>query len=826
VPIYSIHRGGTFQAVCMPYLGSTTLADVIEELGRHDTLPDSGEGLIATVDGRRSGGIHQPSTVPAPGRVDSRDDPDGTDPPDPAGQSPRMGRLRGLGYVDAVLWIGKQLADGLSHAHERGILHRDLKPANVLFADDGEPMLLDFNLAADTKRPGDSAVAMVGGTLPFMAPEQLEAFSGENREVDTRADLYSLGVILFQLLTGRPPFEIRRGRIDDVLGRMIEDRLGQAPSARKLNPGVSPAVDEIVRQLLEPDPRRRYRSARDLQEDLRRQLENLPLRHAREPSIRERARKWTRRHPRLSSSTSVAFLALLLATGLGSALWARHRQVAWLAAVESLRRLDDDRDRAELILDGLDATGDRMAEGVAVCRQALARIGAEGTASWLDWPVVAPLSAANRRRARRDVGDLLYFWARSLRRKAEATPAEAREPLLREAGRIAYRSEAAYARVDVPRAFLTLRADLARLGGRDAEARRLLDRAAAVPLDSPRAQLLEAGDRIERGGFDEVLPAILDACRLVPGDARNWLLLADGHAVSGRFDEARRCYGAVASLRPDWPWVYLRRGIMELEDHRHREAEADFDRLLALRPDGVDGRINRALARLGRGDARGAAEDLSVALARPDAPARAYVIRAAALERLGDREAAARDREEGQRRIPEDDAGWVARGLSRLPAEPVAALADIEQALRLNPRSFPALQDKAAILSDHLGRTEEAVATLDRAIGLHPNAVAPRAGRGVLLARLGRRAEAHEDARFAQKLDSGPSNLYQLAGIFALTSRTDPDDLRGALRLLAASIGRDPGWLNVVPKDPDLDPIRDRPEFRRLIEALAALGPP
>src|SRR5207247_3990759 len=118
-------------------------------------------------------------------------------------------RLEGFTYVEAVVWLGCCLADGLAHAHERGILHRDLKPANVLLTDDGQPMLLDFNLSEDVKLRGSVAAARMGGTLPYMAPEQLQAFQDQRRvSFDGRSDIYALGVLLFELLTGRHPFTI------------------------------------------------------------------------------------------------------------------------------------------------------------------------------------------------------------------------------------------------------------------------------------------------------------------------------------------------------------------------------------------------------------------------------------------------------------------------------------------------------------------------------------------------------------------------------------------------------------------------------------------
>src|SRR5207249_109242 len=116
----------------------------------------------------------------------------------------------GLSYVEAVLWIGARLADGLAHAHDRGVIHRDLKPANILLTDDGQPMLLDFNLSDDARLQGSPAAAGMGGTLPYMSPEQLRAFVDRTRSLDARTDLYALGVILYELLTRKHPFPVRR----------------------------------------------------------------------------------------------------------------------------------------------------------------------------------------------------------------------------------------------------------------------------------------------------------------------------------------------------------------------------------------------------------------------------------------------------------------------------------------------------------------------------------------------------------------------------------------------------------------------------------------
>ena len=167
----------------MPYLGSGTFADVLHELKQNPTLPDSGAGLLSSRHRKSSPSGSRPgSSVERDGRgpqglADPGSRAAAVAAPRPSEIRPtaQLERIGGLDYVQAVLWLVARLADGLAHAHERGILHRDLKPANILLGDDGEPLLLDFNLAADTKLRSHASAALIGGTLPYMAPEHLEA---------------------------------------------------------------------------------------------------------------------------------------------------------------------------------------------------------------------------------------------------------------------------------------------------------------------------------------------------------------------------------------------------------------------------------------------------------------------------------------------------------------------------------------------------------------------------------------------------------------------------------------------------------------------------
>jgi tetratricopeptide (TPR) repeat protein len=142
----------------------------------------------------------------------------------------------------------------------------------------------------------------------------------------------------------------------------------------------------------------------------------------------------------------------------------------------------------------------------------------------------------------------------------------------------------------------------------------------------------------------------------------------------------------------------------------------------------------------------------------------------------------------------------------------------------LNPRSKPALQDKAHVLAEKLGRTEEAIESLTAALRHHPDYVDALAARGVYHARLGHRDLALADARAALALSDRAGTIYQVAGIYALTSKQRADDRREALRLLASALRADPIWLRVVPEDRELDPIRDGPEFRDLLRAVTVVS--
>jgi tetratricopeptide (TPR) repeat protein len=731
----------------------------------------------------------------------------------------------GLSYVEAVLWLGARLADGLAHAHERGILHRDLKPANVLLTDDGTPMLLDFNLSEDTKQ--GVGRAGVGGTLPYMSPEQLEAFRGGKQPVDARSDLFSIGVILYELLTRKAPFPVHRRFGPTETARMVQERRRPVPRLQPLNRSVTPAVESIVRRCLDPDPARRYQTARELKEDLERQVAHRPLRHAPDRSPAERLRKWRHRHPFLASSVTLAVAAAFLVVVLAAGFVYRGHRMDRLEALKRLERTGEAVRDAQVKL--LDRNADRqeLDDGARLCREALDLNGALGDPGWLASSLTKGLSAEERGRLGEAAGDLLFLLAKATAQQAVRDAARTSpDDRLREALALNASAESCYEARGVPRAIWEQRADLTRLLGRREEAAALLGRARETPPRPDKDGFLQAQLYAVQGDNRRALPLLRQATQADPGSFVAWYVRGNCHLDLLQDAEAVACFNSCVALRPGEFRTWFNRGLAHRRQRNYEQAVADFDKVVALRPDLVKGFVNRALAREGLKDAAGAAADATRAMELADAQGASrtslFLLRSRLRKQVGDPDGAARDRAEGLKLTPSDEDGWVDRGLERVAADPKGALADFEEALKLNAQSIRGLQNKGAVLSQCLGRDPEAMRVMDEAVRHYPDSALARGGRAVLLARVGKRAEAREDAREALLLDTSPPMLYQVACVYALTSQKEAGDRVEALGLLSAALRTGYG-LDFVNEDHDLEPLRGVPEFGRLVAAARAL---
>jgi serine/threonine protein kinase len=238
------------RVLCMQYVPGTTLERIIDALNKRERNSWSGQGILDAIDS-----LSQNPAVFHPAALRDRQ------------------LLAESDYFQAVCWFGARLAEALDYAHSQGVLHRDVKPANILVNQYGRPLLADFNISRQTAQVmrGDD---VFGGTLGYMAPEHIDAFhpdgAAQRETVDKRCDIYSLGIVLFEMLTGRRPFDrspAGQGQAES-LKALAAFRRTQTPSPRDHRFDVPEVLDRVVARCLEPEADRRFQSAAEQAESL------------------------------------------------------------------------------------------------------------------------------------------------------------------------------------------------------------------------------------------------------------------------------------------------------------------------------------------------------------------------------------------------------------------------------------------------------------------------------------------------------------------------------------------------------------------------------
>ena len=537
VPIHSLHRHGGFQVICMPYFGRGTLDKLLRDPHRR--------------------------------------------PPENAGA------------MNHCLRLLQQMVAGLVHAHRRGILHRDLKPANVLLADDGTAMLLDFNLSEDMAAGGEANL-MVGGTLPYLCTEQLRSLLDGGR-VDERADLFSCGVILYELLTGVLPFPVRSGPFDQCIAAMISDRMAGAVPGAKPNTTLPPSISGMLARLLAARPADRYASAEQLAADLERHFANLPLQFAPDKSPRERVGKFARRHPRWFSGSSVALVAAIWIALLSVLVLSTRHRLERSHAVQQLRDALDQLAavRSVLVNPVLDAPS--VAGATASAREIVQRYRADAE-GWDTSRLVAPLSDRQRATLRQCVADYAFLLASvELRQAMKATDDAARRRLLETARSDNQRARVALARNAAPGDALQW------------QSRSIESALRGEPYDPSGGSYLASPDiaqpwreamyLLEQADYQDAIPPLERLRDFAPHDPSVWLLLGNAYAGVERYEQAEHCFTVSVSMWPDSVAGRYHRGLCRLDRNQFRAGEADFSACIRLRADYIPAWISRSAVR-------------------------------------------------------------------------------------------------------------------------------------------------------------------------------------------------------------------------------------
>jgi serine/threonine protein kinase/Flp pilus assembly protein TadD len=658
VPLYSAQDfpGTDLRGLCMPYLGGTSLGVLLAALAAVPPAQRTSRQLLDELDRAA------PQVPPAGLRLESL----------------RQALAR-ASYVQALVSLGARLAEALHHAHRCGLVHLDLKPDNVLLTADAQPMLLDFHLAREPIQAGSEAPPWLGGTPGYMPPEQQGVLDAVrlgrtvSRDVDGRADLYSLAALLYEALGG----EVPASTLTPPSGWL-----------RRLNPQVSAGLEDVLLRCLQFEPEQRYPDAGSLAADLRRHLTDRPLHGVPNRSLLERWRKWRRRSP--GALMRLGLLALAMAALLNVVvLTGQHLQGRYRVAEQSLaqgqRLLAQGRaDEAERLLEqGLQASaglpGGNLAEELRRQRQ-------QATA----------LHQEQQQRNRRDrwtrelarlADELRFYWdpaalsetqARALEKRCArvwsakmlspadlaGTSGKVRQDLLDLAvlwsalrTRVAAAAEAAEAR----RAALRVLEEAQSLCGSslalDQERRRLYPHSAvasrASPAQTPWDHYLLGRDLLRAGRAEQAAGHLKEAVRGQPGGF--WPHFYQGVCAYrlGQYADAEAAFRVCLALAPDTAAVHhnhalalaalgrngdalhaahraveldarlgpawFHRGLLHYRQGRMKEAAADFHEALARGADPAATHYNLALVCLAGKDRVAALKHVRQALAhRPD----------------------------------------------------------------------------------------------------------------------------------------------------------------------------------------------------------------
>jgi tetratricopeptide (TPR) repeat protein len=580
------------------------------------------------------------------------------------------------------------VAQAVHHAHQRGILHRDLKPANILLDQSGQPHVTDFGLAKRVScKSGVTQSGAIVGTPSYMAPEQA---SGK-KDLTTAADVYSLGAILYALLTGQPPF-----RADSPLETLRQVREEEPLRPRLLNPRVERDLETICLKCLEKEPSQRYPSPEALATDLQCLLRNEPI-HARPASFWEPGRRWVRRRPAAAALMAVSAAAII---GLATAGLLYQEQRAQFAEQELHQRRRADALRGgvqKLILQGQGALAEQRWEDARFHLASARRISESD-------PALADLAAY--------IDELRKENDERLRRQAALAQAREKFKQFMELRGRALFHGTLFTGVDLPTSMHASRdaaqAALNLLDGTSASwtAELVLSEQQEIASSSYELLLVLAEAKAQQ----ETPPQLNEALRILdqartrgPATRAYYQHRARYLEQAGDAAGARAAKEQAAALQPTRALDFFLLGYDFQRQGRLKEAIRSFDSALSREPGHYWARYFLAVCYLRQGpsEARAARDNLTACLHQQHDFVWAYLLRGLAHGQLNEYQPAESDFEKVLARPPNEDARYAAlvnRGLIRARQQQWnVAVADLRAATSLKPDYYQAYANLAHV---------------------------------------------------------------------------------------------------------------------------------
>jgi serine/threonine protein kinase/predicted Zn-dependent protease len=703
------------------------------------------------------------------------------------------------------------LANAMAAAHARGVIHRDLKPTNILLSADGTPKITDFGLAK--RLEGDSNLTRSGtvmGTPSYMSPEQAR---GEGQDLSPSCDLYSLGAILYELLTGRPPFVG-----PTMMETLYQVRYQEPVPPSRLQPKCPRDLETICLKCLHKEANRRYPDCVHLAQDLSRFLAGEPI-HARPAGRVERAWRWCKRNPRVAA-LSGAVTALLLVLAVGAVVMtlkisrertavaeSRHATEQRLQEAETLSArgnylgaqdllrwsdpllnshpdLEDQRVRTAALRRQLDVYGefkslldqarfscrsgvrDQKEQGRRYCKQLLELMDEIQERRGRADAGLPPLDDERRQHYKEDAYEALLIAAIVERELAQNTGLEAEQQGARQA--LAWLNRADQIQPGT-RTIPVYRAPCwSKLGDKEADEK-----------DMERAKKIEPtlasdffwrgfadhmrGDQAKRKGevkaaqesYRKEIAAYSDFLQLRPDHYWGYFNWAACHFELGDLHDSIVGFTTCIRLRPDHPWPYYNRGTAHLRLRRYDLALADFDAALQRNQDYFEAYANRGVAWREKGTTDLALADFDKAIAINSAYDFPYGERADLYRKAKRWEEAIKDYNKFLELRPKDAKAIFFRGETHYNLGNFGkAHADFSSVLDIVPNAVDAIRNRAIVSWMHLKDFDAALTDFQRLTELQPKDAEPYRLLGSIY--LGRRSYERAEGALQQAIARKP----------------------------------------------------------------------